>query len=99
MRSTGGHPFACALTDGLGFWAQKYSAAFFGDPVFHDGSPFNIFLNEVTAILAAIHWLGSLHHPLHWLAIHTNSSNSFSIFNSLYASDPYKSVLMSVASF
>ena len=87
-----------ASKDGLGFWAPKYSAAFFSDPIIYDGSPFNIFLNEATAILATIHWLSSLHSPLHHLAIHTDSSNSFSIFNSLHASNPYNSVLMSATS-
>ena len=83
--------------DRLGFWALKYSSAFFGDPVIHDRLPFNIFLNEAIAILAAIHWSTLLHPTPHRLAIHTNSSNSFNIFNSLCASDPYNSILMSTA--
>ncbi len=83
--------------DGLGFWAPEYSSAFFGDPIIHDGLSFNIFLNEVIAILAAIHWSASLHLPPCCLAIHTDSSNPFNIFNSLHASDPYNSVLMSAA--
>src|SRR6266436_1835335 len=87
-----------ASKDGLGFWAPKYSSAFFSDPVIHDGLPFNIFLNEAIAILAAIHWSTLLHPTPHRLAIHTDSSNSFNIFNSLRASDPYNSILMSAAS-
>ncbi len=84
--------------DRLGFWALKYSSAFFGDPVIHDRLPFNIFLNEAIAILAAIHWSALLHPTPHHLTIHTDSSNSFNIFNSLHASDPYNSILMSAAS-
>ena len=87
-----------ASQDGLGFWAPKHSSAFFGDAVIHDGLSFNIFLNEAIAILAMIHWSASLHPSPHHLAIHTDSSNSFNIFNSLHASDPYNSVLMSAAS-
>src|SRR6266436_8213837 len=63
-----------ASQDGLGFWAPKHSSAFFGDAVIHDGLSFNIFLNEVIAILAAIHWSASLHLSPHHLAIHTDSS-------------------------
>src|SRR5258708_4506762 len=87
-----------ASKDGLGFWAPKHSCAFFGDPVLHDHTSFNIFLNEAIAILVAIHWASSLHPSLGCLAIHTDSSNSFNIFNSLWASDPYNSVLMSATS-
>src|SRR5258708_7939163 len=86
-----------ASKDGLGFWAPKYSSAFFGDPVIHDGLPFNIFLNEAIAILAAIHWSTLLHPTPHHLTIHTDSSNLFNIFNSLCASNPYNSILMSAA--
>ena len=87
-----------ASKDRLGFWAPKHSCTFFGDPVLHDHTSFNIFLNEAIAILAAIHWASSLHLSLGHLAIHTDSSNSFNIFNSLWASDPYNSVLMSATS-
>src|SRR5260221_3645710 len=87
-----------ASKDGLGFWAPKNLSMFFGDPVLHDELSFNIFFNEAIAILAAIHWSASLHPPPRRLAIHTDSSNSFNIFNSLRASDPYNSMLMSAAS-
>ncbi len=87
-----------ASKDSLGFWAPKHSSPFFGDPIIHDNLSFNIFLNEAIAILAAIHWSTSLHPPPRHLAIHTDLSNSFNIFNSLCASDPYNAVLMSAAS-
>ncbi len=87
-----------ASKDGLGFWAPKHSCAFFGDPVLHDHTSFNIFLNKAIAILVAIHWASSLHPSPGCLAIHTDSSNSFNIFNSLQASNPYNSVLMSATS-
>ena len=84
-----------ASKDGLGFWAPKFAGAFFGDPVLQDHLSFNIFLNEAIAILAAIHWSSTLHPIPRHLAIHTDSSNSFNIFNSLRASDPYNDILMS----
>src|SRR5258707_15842553 len=87
-----------ASKDSLGFWAPKHSSPFFGDPIIHDNLSFNIFLNEVIAILAAIHWSASLHPPPRCLEIHTNSSNSFNIFNSLCTSDPYNAILMSATS-
>ncbi len=75
------------------FWAPKHSCTFFGDPVLPDNL-FNIFLNEAIAILATIHWMSTLHPVPSWLAIHTDSSNSFNMFNSLCVSEPYNSVLM-----
>src|SRR5258708_38721770 len=84
--------------DGLGFWAPKQSCAFFSDPVLAVDLSFNIFLNEAFATLTAIHWASTLHPVLSRLAIHTDSSNSFHMFNSLHASDPYNLILMSAAS-
>ncbi len=50
-----------ASEDWLGFWAPKFSSAFFGDPILNDDLSFNIFLNkEAIAILAAIRWYSSL---------------------------------------
>ncbi len=87
-----------ASKDGLGFWAPKHLGAFFSDPILHDHLSFNIFLNEAITILTAIHWSSTLHPVPSCLVIHTDSSNSFNMFNSLHASDPYNSVLMLAAS-
>src|SRR5260221_3458073 len=87
-----------ASKDGLGFWAPKRSCAFFSDPVLAVDLSFNIFLNEAFATLAAIHWASTLHPIPSHLAIHTDSSNSFHMFNSLHASDPYNLILMSTVS-
>ena len=87
-----------ASKDRLGFWALKQSCTFFSDPVLAVNLSFNIFLNEAFATLAAIHWASTLHPILSHLAIHTDSSNLFHMFNSLHASDPYNSILMSTVS-
>src|SRR5258708_16361238 len=71
---------------------------FFSDPVLTVNLSFNIFLNEAFATLTAIHWASTLHAIRIHLAIHTGSSNLFHMFNSLHASDPYNSILMSTAS-
>ncbi len=84
--------------DGLGFWAPKLSCAFFSDLVLPDNLSFNVFLNKAIAILTAIHWASTLHPIPSHLTIHTNSSNSFNIFNSLWASNPYNFMLMSATS-
>ncbi len=86
-----------ASRDGLGFWVPKFSSGFIGDVVLGNDSTFNIFLNEAIAILAALHWSSSLHPTPTRLAIHTDSSNSFNIFNSLRASNAYNAILMSAA--
>ena len=84
-----------ASKDRLAFWAPDTSSAFIRDPILDDDVSFNIFLNEALAILAALQWSTTLLlSPAH-LAIHTDSSNSFDIFNSLQASGPYNSILMS----
>ena len=87
-----------ASKDGLGFWAPNQSCAFFSDPVLPDNLSFNIFLNEAITILTAIHWVSTLHPTPSCLTIHTDSSNSFNIFNSLQVSEPYNFMLMSTAS-
>ena len=87
-----------ASKDGLAFWVPQLSFGFVGDTVVNDNMSFNIFLNEATAILAALHWSASSHPTPSRLAIHTDSSNSFDIFNSLRASGPYNTILMSAAS-
>ena len=69
----------------------QLSSGFVGDTVVNDNTSFNIFLNEATAILAALHWSASFHPTPSQLTVHTDSSNSFDIFNSLCASGPYMS--------
>ena len=86
-----------ASKDGLGFWVPKLSSGFIGDVVLGNDSTFNIFLNEAITILAALHWSSSLCPTPTRLAIHTDSLNSFNIFNSLRASDAYNLILMSAA--
>ena len=86
-----------ASKDGLAFWAPQSSSAFIGNPILDNDVSFNIFLNEALAILAALEWSTTLEPTPSCLAIHTDSSNSFDIFNSLRASGPYNSILMSAA--
>ncbi len=81
----------------LGFWAPKFASSFIRDPIIDSDSSFNIFLNEAVMILGALHWSSSLRPTPSCLAIHTNSSNSFNIFNSLHTSEVYNPILMSVA--
>ena len=87
-----------ASKDRLAFWVPQLSSGFVGDTVVNDNTSFNIFLNEATAILAALHWSASFHPAPSRLAVHTDSSNSFDIFNSLRASGPFNTILMSAAS-
>ena len=71
---------------------------FVKDPIIKNDLSFNIFFNEALAILAALHWSTSSGPIPSRLTIHTDSSNSFNIFNSLRASGPYNAILMSAAS-
>ena len=50
-----------ASKDGLAFWVPQLSSGFGGDTVVNDNTSFNIFLNEATTILAALHWSASFH--------------------------------------
>ena len=86
-----------ASKDGLAFWAPQSSSAFIGDPILDDDISFNIFLNEALAILDALKWSTTLLPTPSCLAIHTDSSNSFDIFNSLRVLGPYNSILLSAA--
>ena len=89
--------FGDASKDGLAFWAPQSSSAFIGDPILDDDISFNIFLNEALAILATLEWSMTLLPTPSRVAIHTDSSNLFDIFNSLRASGPYNSILLSAA--
>ena len=86
-----------ASKEGLGFWIPQIACGFVGDAVVEDDLSFNIFFNEALTILAALHWSTSYHPIPLRLAIHTDSSNSFNVFNSLRASGPYNTILMSAA--
>src|SRR5260221_7458300 len=56
-----------------------------------------IFYNEDEAltILAVLQWASSLNPLPKHLAIHTDSSSSFSIFNSLHATSMYNPIILS----
>ena len=87
-----------ASKEGLAFWIPQIVCGFVGDPIIKNDLSFNIFFNKALAILAALHWSTSSHPIPSRLAIHTDSSNSFNIFNSLRTSGPYNAILMSAAS-
>jgi hypothetical protein len=87
--------FGNACKIGLAFWAPKLKAAYIGDPIIFPDEPFNIFYNEAIVILAALEWAASSSSPPKRLAIHTDSTNSLNIFNSLHATDFYNPILMS----
>jgi hypothetical protein len=55
---------------------------------------FNIFYNEAMAILAALKWAASLTPTPKRLAIHTDSTSSFSIFNTLHVLELYNPIIM-----
>ena len=80
---------------GLVFWIPSLKVAFIGDSVIEKDVPFNIFYNEALTVLTALEWSSSLVPIPRQVAIHTDSTNSLNIFNSLCASDIYNSILMS----
>ena len=87
-----------ASKDGLAFWIPHISCGFVGNPIIENDHSFNILLNEAMAILGALHWAATSHPVPARLAIHTDSTNSFNIFNSLRALGAYNAILMSAAS-
>src|SRR5260370_25540798 len=84
---------ACKI--GLTFWAPSLKVAFIGDSVIEKDIPFNIFYNEALTVLAALEWSSSLDPIPRRVVIHTDSTNSLNIFNSLCASRLYNPILMS----
>ena len=80
---------------GLTFWVPSHHIAYIADPIVNSEHNFNIFYNEVLTVLAALQWASSLNPPPRHLAIHTNSSCSFSIFNSLCAASTYNPIIFS----
>ena len=84
---------ACKIR--LAFWVPSLKVAFIGDSVIQKDAPFNIFYNEALTVLAALEWSSSLAPIPRRVAIHTDSTNSLNIFNSLCVSDIYNPILMS----
>src|SRR5258708_17879228 len=77
---------------GLAFWAPLHNVAYIANPIVDAECNFNVFYNEALAILAVLQWLNP---PPKCLAIHTNSSSSFRIFNSLHAISMYNPIIFS----
>ena len=83
-----------ASASGLAFWSAKHRVTYIADPIVDIEGQFNIFFNEALTVLAALQWAASLSPPLRHLAIHTDSSTSFGIFNSLRALDLYNPIIL-----
>ena len=86
-----------ASASGLAFWSPKHQVAHIADPIVNTEGQFNIFFNEALTVLAALQWAASLSPPPKRLAIHTDSSTSFGIFNSLHALDLYNPIIFESA--
>ena len=71
------------------FWSPSHNVGYITDPIVNAEHHFNVFYNEALTILAALQWASTLNPPPKCLAIHTDSSTSFSIFNSLHAISLY----------
>ncbi len=80
---------------GLAFWALLHNVAYIADPIMDAEHNFNVFYNEALTILAALQWASSLKPLPKHLAIHTDSSSSFSIFNSLCTTSMYNPIILS----
>jgi len=78
---------------GLAFWSPSHNVAFIADPIVDAERHFNVFYNEVLTILAALQWASTLNPLPKCLAIHMDSSTSFSIFNSLHAISLYNPII------
>ncbi len=78
---------------GLAFWSPSHNVAFIADPIIDAEWHFNVFYNEVLTILAALQWASTLNPLPKHLAIHMDSSTSFSIFNSLCAISLYNPII------
>ncbi len=80
---------------GLAFWSPLHNVAYVADPIVDAECHFNVFYNEAITILAALEWASSLKPPPKHLAIHMDSSTSFSIFNSLRTISLYNPIIFS----
>ncbi len=81
---------------GLAFWSPSHNVAYIADLIVDAEQHFNIFYNKVITILAALEWASTLNPPPKCLAIHTDSSTSFGIFNSLHAISLYNPIIFSL---
>ncbi len=84
-----------ASTIGLAFWSPSHNVTYIADPIVDAECHFNIFYNEALTILAALWWALTLNPVPKHLAIHMDSSTSFSIFNSLHAISLYNPIIFS----
>ncbi len=82
-------------TIGLAFWSPSHNIAFIADPIIDVEWHFNVFYNEALTILAALQWASTLNPLPGHLAIHMDSSTSFSIFNSLCTISLYNPIIFS----
>ncbi len=80
---------------GLAFWSPSHNVAYIANPIVDVEHHFNVFYNEVLTILATLQWASTLSPLPKCLAIHTDSSTSFSIFNSLCAISLYNLIIFS----
>src|SRR5258708_16310492 len=80
---------------GLAFWSRSHNVAYIVDPIVDAEWHFNIFYNEAITILGALEWALTLNPPPKHLAIHTDSSTSFGIFNSLCTISLYNPIIFS----
>src|SRR5260221_14173993 len=80
---------------GLAFWSPSHNVAHGAGPIVDAECHFNVFYNEAITILAALEWASSLKPPPKHLAIHMDSSTSFSIFNSLRTIALYNPIIFS----
>ncbi len=80
---------------GLTFWSPSHNIAYIADPIVDAEHHFNIFYNEALTILAMLQWALTLNPVPKHLAIDTDSSTSFSIFNSLCAISLYNPIIFS----
>ncbi len=84
-----------ASTIGLAFWSPSHNVAYIADPIVDVECHFNVFYNEALTILAALQWASTLSPLPKCLAIHTDSSTSLSIFNSLCTISLYNLIIFS----
>jgi hypothetical protein len=79
---------------GLGFWVPEVNLGFIytrGDDA--ATAQTKIFFHEALCVLSALEWVSQSRSGPMQLAIHTNSMNTYTIFNSLKAYDQYNIIL------
>jgi hypothetical protein len=85
-----------ASSIGLAFYLPSHKTAYVADPVVDQEQNYNIFFNEAVTVLAALQWAASKTPPPKCLAIHTDSTTAFAIFNTLRALDIYNPIIMAL---